>query len=92
MRLLNTDTLEEARAKLLAEAEKAPPGIEYVPFEESLGRILAEDLVSEVNIPDFRKSSVDGYAVVSKDTQGVTDSIPVFLEVTEEVAMGHAPS
>ena len=33
MRLLNTDTLEEARAKLLAEAEKAPPGIEYVPFE-----------------------------------------------------------
>ena len=92
MRLLNTDTLEEARAKLLAEAEKAPPGREYVPFEESLGRILAEDLVSEVNIPDFRKSSVDGYAVVSKDTQGVTDSIPVFLEVTEEVAMGHAPS
>ena len=59
MRLLNTDTLEEARAKLLAEAEKAPPGKEYVPFEKSPGRILAEDLVSEVNIPDFRKSSVD---------------------------------
>ena len=92
MRLLNTDTLEAARSKLLAEAEKAPPGKEYIPFEESPGRILAEDLVSEVNIPDFRKSSVDGYAVISKDTQGVTDSIPVFLEVTEEVAMGHAPS
>lgn len=92
MRLLNTDTLDEARAKLLAEAEKNPPGKERVPFEESLGRILAEDLISEVNIPDFRKSSVDGYAVVSKDTQGVTDSIPVFLDVTEEVAMGHAPS
>ena len=92
MRLLNTDTLDEARAKLLAEAEKNPPGKERVPFEESLGRILAEDLISEVNIPDFRKSSVDGYAVVSKDTQGVTDSIPVFLNVTEEVAMGHAPS
>lgn len=92
MRLLNTDTLDEARAKLLAEAEKNPPGKERIPFEESLGRILAEDLISEVNIPDFRKSSVDGYAVVSKDTQGVTDSIPVFLDVTEEVAMGHAPS
>ena len=92
MRLLNTDTLDEARAKLLAEAEKNPPGKERVPFEKSLGRILAEDLISEVNIPDFRKSSVDGYAVVSKDTQGVTDSIPVFLNVTEEVAMGHAPS
>ena len=92
MRLMNTDTLDEARAKLLAEAEKNPPGKERVPFEESLGRILAEDLISEVNIPDFRKSSVDGYAVVSKDTQGVTDSIPVFLDVTDEVAMGHAPS
>lgn len=91
MRLLNTDTLDEARHKLLAEAGKNPPGCEYVPFEESLGRTLAKDLISEVNIPDFKKSSVDGYAVKSKDTQGVTDSIPVFLEVVEEVEMGKAP-
>ncbi len=90
MRLLNTDTLSEARAKLFAEASKNPLGTKCVPFEESLGHTLAEDLISEVNIPDFRKSSVDGYAVRSKDTQGVTDSIPVFLDVIDEVLMGKA--
>ena len=40
-------------------------------------------------IPAFRRSSVDGYAVCSKDTAGATESIPVFLKVLEEVEIGH---
>ncbi len=92
MRLLKVDTLEEAREKLLAAASKKPLETERVHFANALGRILAEDLKSAENIPDFRKSTVDGYAVKASDTQGVTESIPVFLDVIGEVEMGKAPS
>ena len=43
---MNTDTLGEARAKLLAEAEKTLPGKEYVPFEESPRQPAARDWTS----------------------------------------------
>lgn len=91
MRLLKVDTLQEAREKLLAAAVDKVPAIETINFEKSLGRVLAEDLVSKDSIPGFRKSTVDGYAVIAKDTQGVTESIPAFLDVIEEVAIGTQP-
>ena len=91
MRLLKVDTLQEAREKLLKAAENKIPEIVSVPFEECLEKVLAEDLVSRDSIPGFRKSTVDGYAVIAKDTQGVTESIPAFLDVIEEVAIGTQP-
>ena len=91
MRLLKVDTLQEAREKLLDAAQKKIPEVVTAGFEECLGRVLAEDLVSRDSIPGFRKSTVDGYAVIAKDTQGVTESIPVFLDVIEEVAIGTQP-
>ncbi len=91
MRLLKVDTLQEAREKLLSAAAGKIPATETVGFEDCLGRILAENLVSRDSIPGFRKSTVDGYAVIAKDTQGVTESIPVFLDVIEEVAIGTHP-
>lgn len=91
MKLLNVDTLEEAREKLLAAAGKKPIKTERVDFAKSLGRVLAEDVRAAENVPDFHKSTVDGYAVIAADTQGVTESIPVFLDVIEEVEMGKAP-
>lgn len=91
MRLLNVDTLQEAREKLLKAAENKIPVVETVGFEATLGRVLAEDLVSRDSIPGFRKSTVDGYAVMAKDTQGVTESIPAFLDVIEEVSIGTQP-
>lgn len=91
MRLLKVDTLQEAREKLLKAAENKTPAIETVGFESCLGKVLAEDLASRDSIPGFRKSTVDGYAVMSKDTQGVTESIPVFLDVIEEVDIGTRP-
>lgn len=91
MRLLKVDTLQEAREKLLKAAANKVPAVETVDFEETLGRVLAEDLESRDSIPGFRKSTVDGYAVIAKDTQGVTESIPAFLDVIEEVAIGTQP-
>lgn len=91
MRLLKVDTLKEAREKLLQAASSKVPQAEVLPFEECLGKVLAEDLTSCDSIPGFRKSTVDGYAVIAQNTQGVTESIPVFLDVVEEVAIGTAP-
>lgn len=92
MRLLKVDTLQEAREKLLKAAAGKPLKTEKVHFASSLGRILAGDMKSEENIPGFRRSTVDGYAVRATDTQGVTESIPVFLDVIEQVSMGAAPT
>ena len=91
MKLLKVDTLDEAREKLLRASAGKTPQTETVHFTRSLGRVLADDLKSNEHIPGFRKSTVDGYAVRSADTQGVTESIPVFLDIIEEVAIGSAP-
>ncbi|BES65055.1 molybdopterin molybdotransferase MoeA [Gottschalkiaceae bacterium SANA] len=61
---------------------------EWVSIEDALGRVLAADLVSEENIPPFRRSTVDGYAVRAADTTGCSDSLPAFLQMLGETRMG----
>ena len=58
---------------------------------ESLNRVLAEDIFVTENVPNFRRSTVDGYAVKAKDTFGSSESMPGFLTVTGEVKMGETP-
>lgn len=58
---------------------------------DSLGYILANDLISKDDLPCFRKSTMDGYAINYKDSLGATDSIPSMLKVVEEIQMGNIP-
>ncbi|HID61113.1 MAG TPA: molybdopterin molybdotransferase MoeA [Hadesarchaea archaeon] len=51
-------------------------GAELVPFPRSLDRVLAENVVSRVDIPPFDRSAVDGYAVRSYDTFGASQTSP----------------
>ncbi len=88
MRLLKVDKIEEARCKMLDAAGEKVPETETYSFTESCGRVLAQDISAEENVPGFRKSTVDGYAVKAKNTQGVSDSVPVFLDVVGEILMG----
>lgn len=87
MRLLTVDTLEEARQKLWQYIERMPSETETITshFE---GRVLAEDIHAPIDVPHFRRSTVDGYAVKAMDTQGASESVPTFLEVIGEVEMG----
>ncbi len=62
-----------------------------VSIEEAEGRKLAEDVVSPCNVPHFKRSCVDGYAVKSSDVKGASESMPVILNKVEEVHMGFAP-
>ncbi|HSR03063.1 MAG TPA: gephyrin-like molybdotransferase Glp [Proteiniclasticum sp.] len=88
MKLLVVDTLETARAKMMKAIGNWTVSSERVKISEAMGRVLSEDVLSLYPVPEFRRSSVDGYAVMAKDTQGATESIPAFLEVVEEVQMG----
>ena len=90
MELLKVDTLETAREKLLAAVGTDWIVSKSVSLNKALNCVLAEDVYGTVNIPDFRRSMVDGYAVIAKDTMGAGESLPVFLRVVGDVGMGEA--
>lgn len=88
MKLLSVDSLEEARKKILTVVGKPFAGGITVTIDEALGRVLERDTVASLMIPHFRRSTVDGYAVIAGDTWGAGENTPVFLEVIGEVEMG----
>ena len=88
MELLQTNTLQSAREKLL-DYLMGKHDKKTVKLMDAEGQVLAEDIRSLSPIPSFRRSTVDGYAVISRDTQGVSESIPAFLENVEEIRIGH---
>jgi molybdopterin molybdotransferase len=81
---------DEARAILFARLPLPPPDTERIDVSSSLGRILAEDILAGQPLPDFQRSTVDGYAVRAKDTHGASDSLPAYLNFIGEVPTGDA--
>ena len=65
-------------------------GEETIPLAEASNRILARDVHSDVDIPGFTRSVVDGYAVRARDTNGSSESIPAILSFRGRIAMGTA--
>ena len=61
---------------------------EQISTIDALDRVLAAPLVSSQDLPEFARSTVDGYAVNAADTYGASSSLPAFLTVIGEVAMG----
>jgi molybdopterin molybdotransferase len=61
---------------------------EKVAIEDSLHRILYEDVISPINLPEFQRSTVDGFALKAKDTYGASEKNPAILRVTAEIPMG----
>jgi molybdopterin molybdotransferase len=61
---------------------------ERVPTGEALERTLAEDITSNSDLPTFRRSTMDGFAVRAADTFGATESLPAYLDLVGEVLMG----
>ena len=61
---------------------------EFVPISAAAGRTLSEDIIAEEYVPDFNRSTVDGYAVRAADTFGCSDAIPAILSLQGEIRMG----
>jgi len=92
MDFLKVDSVEDAREKLLFSAKAWMPSSETLSLSNACGRIAAEDIFTPGNIPSFRRSTVDGYAVISTDTAAAGESIPVLLAVKGQVQIGISPS
>jgi len=85
--MLYVKTPEEVLA--LIEREFIPVAeTEQVSLSGAIGRVLAEDIAAAEYVPDFDRSTVDGYAVRARDTFGCTDAIPAILPLQGEVFMG----
>ncbi|MFO7944051.1 MAG: molybdopterin-binding protein [Anaerolineales bacterium] len=64
---------------------------EAVKTSQAFGRVTAEDMTAPHPLPEFRKSTVDGYAVKAEDTFAASDSLPVYLTLKGELPMGEVP-
>ena len=63
-------------------------GTENVSLVYALGRVLAEDIYASEYIPNFDRSTVDGYAIKVEDLVGCSDSSPAILRLVGQSKMG----
>jgi molybdopterin molybdotransferase len=81
-------SVEEAQELILQHV--TPPAVSnQVPLSQALDRVLAQDLASDVNIPPFTNTSMDGYAVRAADTENASPQHPIHLPVVAEISAGH---
>jgi len=79
-------TVDEALEKIFAHIQ--PLGFEKVSILDALGRVVAEDIHANRNIPPLDNSAMDGYALRIEDIQKASPNHPVRLEVIEDLPAG----
>ena len=79
-------SVEEALERILSQISSL--SVTRVPLPQALGLVLAEDVIAQEDIPPFANSAMDGYALLSQDSQP-HDGQPPRLHVTGEVAAGY---
>jgi putative molybdopterin biosynthesis protein len=84
---------DEAERRFRAVLDLAPRGVETVALDAALGRVLAADVLSPVDVPSFDRSNLDGFAVVAEDTFGASEEVPRLLRLgAEEIHTGVIPA
>ncbi|MDX1521108.1 MAG: molybdopterin molybdotransferase MoeA [Anaerolineae bacterium] len=83
-------SVEDALQTILAEIR--PVQTEKIPLHHSFNRVLAAPIVSDINVPPFANSAMDGYAVIAADTHGASGQRPVRLKVIDNIPAGVAPT
>ena len=84
--LLNVDT---ALANILAAMKTLPAETASLP--DTLNRVLANDVVSPIDLPPFDNSAMDGYAIQYQDSADAMRSNPTELVVTMDIMAGGTP-
>ena len=83
---------DEAERRWRDVIDASPAGVEIALLGDLLGRVLAEDVRSDVDVPGFDRSNMDGFAVHASDTFGASEEAPVRLRLNREtIATGVAP-
>ena len=88
MKRLNLVSIEEANAVIDQNFDQYRMHKEVLPLIEARGRILGEDIESSINVPDYRRSTVDGYAVSFTDLDKASTDSPVELISVGRTEMG----
>ncbi len=65
---------------------------ETISLTSALGRNLGTNIQSEINLPDFPRAIMDGYAVRAASTFGASEGNPAYLNIVGTIAMGEAPT
>lgn len=90
---LDVISRDEADKRFRAHLNLTQIGTEDVSLIESLGRVLADDVVSTIDVPTFDRSNVDGFAIQSADVAGAQEEAPRLLTVNDEIlSPGVAPT
>jgi molybdopterin molybdotransferase len=82
---------KESLDKLLRNLPVPKLATETINTASALGRIIATDLRAPHALPEFPRSTVDGFAVKAADTYGASDSLPAYLNLIGECPMGATP-
>ncbi|MFW9818897.1 MAG: molybdenum cofactor synthesis domain-containing protein [Candidatus Thorarchaeota archaeon] len=90
MKFLKTISVEEFR-QILNSIQRVETGEELVSLNDSFNRIISKDITSSINVPHFRKSRMDGYAVIAEDTFGAEEDNIIELELVEIIQAGEIP-
>jgi molybdenum cofactor synthesis domain-containing protein len=80
----NREMISVAEAIQIVRQHTVPLATELVPIEQALGRVLAEDVVADTDLPPFDRAQMDGYAVRAQDVK----EAPVRLKIAGETAAG----
>ncbi|MEM4657368.1 MAG: molybdopterin biosynthesis protein [Candidatus Methanosuratincola sp.] len=80
-------TLEDA-SRMLMDKVTHTPDQERVLISQAFGRILAKTVYSRIDLPPFDRAEMDGYAVVSSDTEGASENTPLRIRVVGRVDAG----
>ena len=90
MELFNVVSVEEAK-EIIDKSFDYALGSEKISILQSVGRVCFQDIKAECNIPGFKRSTVDGFAVNSRDVFGASEAMPSMLLLKGEVLMGQVP-
>ncbi|MBT3188763.1 MAG: molybdopterin molybdenumtransferase MoeA [Anaerolineae bacterium] len=82
---------KESLDKLLRNLPDPKLATETISTDSALGRITATDLRAPHALPEFPRSTVDGFAVKAADTYGASNFLPAYLNLIGECPMGAAP-
>lgn len=81
----------EAQNRFLRHLQSPTLSDEEIDVPSSLGRIVSRGICSPIDLPEFSRGTMDGYAVRAKDTFGAAETLPAYLNIVGEVPMGSAP-
>ena len=89
-RIFKKRTSVDEALRLFLERVSTIKKTEEISLETCTDRVLAEAVISERNVPHYRRAAMDGYAVRASDTMGASPSNPVMLQLSDRVEEGNS--